>query len=235
MNNKRQNLIVALDVSSIVEAERLIDVLSPVVKLFKVGSQLFTSSGPDIVKSIHRRGAKVFLDLKFYDIPNTVSRSIRSAADLGIFMLTVHTLGSRQMLKEAVRCLANTNERPLLIGVTILTSFDEKTIREIGIERSLKEEVMALVVMAKEEGLDGVVCSGQDIGFIRQRFKKDFLIIVPGIRPMGSSRDDQRRIITPGEAVSEGADFIVVGRPIIQNPDPLKAAKKILAVIEKKC
>ncbi|MEA3328663.1 MAG: orotidine-5'-phosphate decarboxylase [Candidatus Omnitrophota bacterium] len=235
MENKREKLIVALDLDGFSEAEKLIDLLLPVVKIFKVGSQLFTGSGPDIVRAINRRGAKVFLDLKFCDIPNTVARAVKSAADLGVFMLTIHTLGARQMLKGAMRSLSafDRSKRPIILGITVLTSLDKDALREIGINRPLSEQVISLAAMAKEEGLDGVVCSGRETGLVRRQFKNDFLIVTPGIRPAESARDDQKRVITPSQAINkEGADYIVVGRPIIKAPDPLKAARLILREME---
>jgi orotidine-5'-phosphate decarboxylase len=237
MNSKEERLIVALDVKDFSEAEKLVDLLLPVVRIFKVGSQVFTGSGPEIVKAIHRRGAKVFLDLKFCDIPNTVGQAVKSAADLGVFMLTVHILGSRQMIREAVKSLGviAEDQRPLLVGVTILTSLDRDALKEIGIERPLAEQVMALAVMAKEEGLNGVVCSPEELGLVRKRFKKDFLIVTPGIRPGKSDWHDQKRVMGPQEAIRKGADYIVVGRPIVQSPDPLEVAKAILAEMETGC
>ena len=230
MNNK---LIVALDVDTMTEAERLLDLLLPEVKIFKVGIRLFTACGPKIVKMISSRGAKVFLDLKFCDIPNVVSRAIESAAGLGVFMLTVHILGSRRMLTEsmkAVRSIARA-QRPLIIGVTVLTSFNQDALREIGIEKPLIDEVLSLALIAKQEGLDGVVCSPREVAPIRRQFKKDFIIVTPGIRPAGSQKDDQQRTMTPKQAREEGVDYMVVGRPIIASPDPQKSARRILTEI----
>ena len=234
MKNKKEKLIVALDLDSFSEAERLLDLLLPIVKIFKVGSQLFTSSGPDIVRAIHQRGAKVFLDLKFCDIPNTVSRAVKSAADLGVFMLTIHALGARQMLREAMRSLSGfaQGKRPIIVGITVLTSLDKEALREIGIKRPLSEQVISLAVMAKEEGLDGIVCSGREVSLVRQKLKKDFLIVTPGIRLAKNTPDDQKRIMTPRQAMDAGVDYIVVGRPIIKDPDPLESARLILADME---
>ena len=181
MNNK---LIVALDVDTMTEAERLLDLLLPEVKIFKVGIRLFTACGPKIVRMISRRGAKVFLDLKFCDIPNVVSRAIESAAGLGVFMLTVHILGSRRMLTESMKAVRSIAEaqRPLVVGVTVLTSFNQDALREVGIEKPLIDEVLSLALIAKQEGLDGVVCSPREVALIRRQFKKDFIIVTPFFR-----------------------------------------------------
>ncbi len=231
MNDK---LIVALDVDTMAEAERLLDLLLPEVKTFKVGSRLFTVTGPEIVKRISSRGAKVFLDLKFCDIPNVVGRAIESAAALGVFMLTVHILGSRKMLAESVRAVksVNVDSRPLIVGVTILTSFNQDALRELGVEKSLIDEVLSLALIAKQEGLDGVVCSPREVGPIRGQFKKDFIIVTPGIRPAGSQSNDQQRTMTPKQAAEQGVDYMVIGRPIITSPNPREAARRILAEVE---
>lgn len=225
-------LIVALDVDTLDKAKKFVNDLFPLVKIFKVGSQLFTACGPEAVRMIKEKGAKVFLDLKFCDIPNTVAKAVESARDLGVYMLTVHTFGaSRQMLKAAVAA-AKGGGGPLVMGVTLLTSLDRKVLKELGITRSLTNEVIALAKLAKDAGLNGVVCSPREIVYIRRRFKEEFIIVTPGVRPKGLSSDEHRRVMTPAEAIRQEADYIVVGRPIIESKDPHKATEEILAEIK---
>jgi len=214
-----ERLIVALDVDNLEEAKRLVDILYPNVKIFKVGSQLFTACGPEAVRMIVKKGAKVFLDLKFHDIPNTVKKAIVSAAKLKVYMLTVHLSGGKDMLGAAVSIA----DRPKIIGVSVLTSESKE---------DTKDKVLNLAKLAKAAGLDGVVCSAQETNMIREACGKDFIIVTPGIRPEGYVIDDQVRITTPKEAVKAGADFIVVGRPIIKAENPKEAAVKILKDIE---
>ncbi len=230
----KDKLIVALDVSSSKEAEKLVKTLSPVVKIFKVGKELFTSVGPSVVHMVHSHKAKVFLDLKFHDIPNTVAAACEAATRLGVFMLNVHALGGKQMLFSAVQAVHKTAVElkctpPLLIGVTVLTSLSEKDLTDVGIKVKLKKEVEKLTLLSKACGLDGVVASAQEIEIIRKAAGKDFLIVTPGVRPLWASKGDQKRVMTPREAIEKGANFIVVGRPITQASDPKDAAKKILA------
>jgi len=222
-----ERLIVALDVDQIEKAEKLVDILIPYVRLFKVGSFLFTAEGPKVLDMVARKGGKVFLDLKYCDIPNVVSKSVRMAQRHGVFSLTLSILGGRTMLEEA----ALVHPRPLLWGVTILTSLDALDMKELGISREIGEEVIALAKMAESAGLEGVVASPLEIEPIRKATRKDFTIVTPGIRPIAreqSLRDDQKRVMTPGEALRKGADYIVIGRPIIESPDPVAAVKSIL-------
>ncbi len=228
----RDRLIVALDVKSLKEAEDIVDKLIPEVKIFKVGIGLFTLCGPDAVKLVHDKGAKVFLDLKFHDIPNTVAHAVRSAAQLGVFMINLHALGGSEMMKKAIKMIGASQNRPKLLGVTVLTSMDETAIAEVGISRGLGEEVLSLAKLVKDSGLDGVVVSPKEISLIRQNLGKDFIIVTPGIRPAWADKTDQKRIMTPGEAVKAGADYIVVGRPILEAGDPVKAAMKIIKETE---
>lgn len=232
-----EKLIVALDVRSLSEAEGLINRLIPTVKIFKVGLGLFTLYGPEVVRLVQRKGGKVFLDLKFHDIPNTVGYSVRSAARLGVYMVNLHTLGGMEMMRQAV-CAAKDEakrsklDKPKILGVTILTSLSEGEIKEIGVERKLDEEVLHLAIMAKQAKLDGVVASPKEVSLIRKRLGRDFIIVTPGIRPnWAKSKGDQKRIMTPKEAIKAGADYIVVGRPIIEAKDPLGAAKRIIKEI----
>jgi orotidine-5'-phosphate decarboxylase len=214
----KDKLIVALDVDSEKRAKELVDMLCSEVKIFKVGSVLFTLSGPSIIKYINGKGGCVFLDLKFYDIPNTVKNAVGAATKLNVFMLTVHIGGGREMLEGVVGVV----NRPKIVGVTVLTSKSQK---------DAKDKVLDLAKLAKDAGLDGVVCSVHEALAVRKLCGRDFLIVTPGIRPKDSAVDDQKRTATPSEAIKAGADFIVVGRPIIQAENPLLAAQEILKEI----
>ncbi len=228
-----ERIILALDVSTYGEAVNVLDRFGDHIDIFKVGSELFTSVGPKIVEEIHSMGKKVFLDLKFHDIPNTVSNSALAVAQLGVFMFNVHTLGGSEMMQRAARTLSefaleNNVRRPKLIGVTILTSTDENTLKnDIGIQVNMNTQVKHLAGLAQRAGLDGVVASAEEAGVIRSRFGKDFLIVTPGIRPSWASADDQKRALTPGEALRRGSDYLVIGRAITAQSDPLNALKRI--------
>lgn len=230
-------LIVALDVPGLAEAEKLVKTLSPTVQIFKVGKELFTSAGPEAVKMVHAYKGKVFLDLKFHDIPNTVGSACEAAAKLGVFMMNVHAIGGKNMLISAVQSVHNTplegkTGHPLILGVTVLTSMTDRDLKEVGVSKKVKEEVEGLAVLVQQCGLDGVVASGQEIEIIRKAAGKNFLIVTPGVRPIWAAHGDQKRIITPKEAIEKGADFVVVGRPITQDPNPREAAEKILKEME---
>lgn len=230
-------LIVALDCSEPSEAEGLLELLSPVVRRFKVGNQLFTAAGPAIVNMVLQKGCELFLDLKLHDIPSTVGRASRQITKQGVWMFNLHTLGGLEMMKEARRCSEAEaknlgGKRPIILGVTVLTSMDEATLRsDLGIHRALEEEVLHLAGLAKEAGLDGVVASPGEIGIIRKSLGKEFIIVTPGIRPKGWMSDDQKRVATPREAKDYGADYIVVGRPIVRAEEPLRAAQEIIEEI----
>lgn len=215
-------LIVALDCGTFDQAKKLIDTLCPKVKIFKVGSPLFTACGPKIVESINKKKAEVFLDLKFHDIPNTVAHAVRSATRLNVKMLTLHISGGADMLKAAVQSVAEEAgrfkmQRPLLIGVTVLTS-----------QEASPEDVFRLANMGLNCGIDGVVCSVRETAFLRANIKKDFVIVTPGIRSNKAAADDQKRTATAQEASSAGSDFLVVGRPIVEALDPLKAVRDFM-------
>jgi orotidine-5'-phosphate decarboxylase len=225
MENK---LIIALDTDDMVVVGQLVDRLSAVAQIFKVGSQLFTACGPGVIKYIQQRGARVFLDLKFHDIPNTVSHAIEAACRYNPLLLTVHTLGGSQMLRAAKEARDHTNAGTKLLGITILTSLDKGQLEEIGLSASVNEEVSCLAQMAKATGLDGIVASPQEVNLLRQSLGENFIIVTPGIRPAGPMGDDQRRTMGPKEAVLAGSDYLVVGRPITQAQDPLIAAQKII-------
>ncbi|MBN2097832.1 MAG: orotidine-5'-phosphate decarboxylase [Candidatus Omnitrophica bacterium] len=224
-------LIVAIDTDNLQVAEELVDKLVSVVKIFKVGSQLFTACGPQVLQMITQKGAQVFLDLKFHDIPHTVSHAVEAACRYNPLMLTIHTLGGSQMLRAAVAGRNHAGSSTKLLGVTILTSLDKGQLEEIGLSASVNEEVLCLAQMAQGAGLDGVVASPQEAGLLRPSLGKDFIIVCPGIRPSGPMDDDQRRTMQAKNAIAAGADYLVVGRPITQSPDPLAAANKILEEI----
>lgn len=230
---EKVSLIVALDVDTIKQEERLIKLLVPYIKTFKIGGQLFTSCGPKAIELIKGYGAEVFLDLKFHDIPNTVRAASKVITRYGVFMFNVHTFGGTEMMSAAIEGATEEAEvlgidRPKVLGVTVLTSMENSLLKDIGIKKDIKEEVLELAGLAKRSGLDGVIASPQEIDLIRQRFGKDFLIVTPGIRLEGSfSNDDQKRTMTPREAKESGADYIVVGRPIIKAKDPLEIVTKI--------
>jgi orotidine-5'-phosphate decarboxylase len=225
-------LVVALDVDSEEKALGLVERLKGAVNIFKVGSELFSSCGPHIVEEVRRRNAKVFLDLKFHDIPNTVARSSAAAARLGVFIFNVHALGGYDMMKKAAEAAREESRKlktppPMVLGVTILTSFDEIGLKKVGINDNMETQVLKLARLAKEAALDGVVASPSEIRPIRESLGKDFLIVTPGVRPSWAAAHDQKRIATPAEAVAAGADYIVVGRPVTEADDPLMAARRI--------
>ncbi|MFH1189159.1 MAG: orotidine-5'-phosphate decarboxylase [Candidatus Omnitrophota bacterium] len=229
----KEKLIVALDVDTAEKALSLVEALKSDVRYFKVGLELFSSCGPSIVRDIGRAGCRVFLDLKYHDIPNTVSKSASSVTVPGVFMLNVHALGGHDMMKkaaEAVRQAADRSkiDRPKVIAVTILTSMDEMALKKAGISDTMDAEVLKLAGLAKEAGLDGVVASPLEAKRLREAFGGDFLIVVPGIRPEWAASGDQKRFATPLEAVKAGADYIVVGRPITEARDRKEAARRIL-------
>ena len=192
----------------------------------KIGSQLFTSSGPQIIKELNSLGFDIFLDLKFHDIPNTVYEAVKSAADLGIWMVNVHASGGRAMLEASKKALEGFDQPPLLIAVTVLTSLSEDSLNEVGI-KDLSEQVLRLAELTNECDLNGVVCASTDVQAIKNRFGKDFITVTPGIRPNDSKVNDQNRISTPSEAVKNGSDYLVIGRPITGSENPTKALEEI--------
>jgi len=228
--NARDRLIVALDVPKAEAARSLVERLAGRVGLFKVGSQLFTAAGPDFVHEIVARGEKVFLDLKFHDIPNTVAGAVASASRLGVSLLDVHGLGGRAMLEAAVGALPAMGTR--LLAITILTSHDDASLDQVGVNGSVAESVRRLALLARHAGLDGVVASPHEVALIREACGPDFLIVTPGIRPSGAAHGDQARPATPGAALRHGADYLVVGRPITAAEAPEAAADAIVREME---
>jgi orotidine-5'-phosphate decarboxylase len=228
-------LIVALDVDTPAQALSLVQELREVAGMFKVGSTLFTLAGPQIVRNIVNSGAKVFLDLKFHDIPHQVAGAARSATELGVSLFTLHASGGTEMMRRAVDAVAETTERldttrPKVLAVTVLTSIDAQTLAEIGISSTPEESVMRLVKLAEQAGVDGVVASPQEAAQIRHAVAPQFLIVTPGIRPASNNAtDDQRRVSTPAAALAAGANYLVVGRPITAAADPAAAARQIVA------
>lgn len=230
-------IICALDTTDIEQARRLCRAVTGHVGAVKLGLEFFTAHGAAGVQTIQKTGVPVFLDLKFHDIPNTVAGAVRAAARLGVWMLTVHTLGGRDMLKAAVDAAKDESAlrglaAPLVVGVTILTSMDAKDVAEIGVSRDIEHQVQHLAALAHGAGLDGCVCSPHEIGVIKSRVSPHLKLVVPGIRPLTSSTDDQKRTMAPARAVEEGADYLVIGRPITQAANPASAASAILADIQ---
>ena len=222
-------IIVALDFPDAATAVAMADRLNPIQCRVKVGKELFTAAGPLVVEKLQNKGFEVFLDLKFHDIPNTTAGAVRSAAELGVWMVNVHASGGRRMMEQARAELERYSgkERPLLIAVTVLTSMEEVDLREIGIEASPQEQVLRLARLTQQSGLDGVVCSAQEAKLLKQELGAEFKLVTPGIRPASAEVGDQRRILTPADAIAAGSDYLVIGRPITQAADPLAALSRI--------
>ncbi len=222
----RDRLIVALDVPKVDAARALVDRLAGRVGMFKIGSQLFTAAGPDFVRELVARGEKVFLDLKYHDIPNTVTHAVASACRLGVSLVDVHALGGKAMMEGAVAALPALGTR--LLAITILTSHDEASLGHVGLGGGLHDAVRRLALLAQEAEVDGVVASPHEVALIREACGAEFLIVTPGIRPAGTGHGDQARAATPAAALAAGADYLVVGRPIIEAGDPAAAAAAIV-------
>jgi orotidine-5'-phosphate decarboxylase len=224
----RKRLIVALDVPDAASAIRLVDQLDGACQWFKVGLELFVAAGPAVVESLAARGYSVFLDLKLFDIPNTVAGAVRSATALGVKMLTLHAAGGPAMLAAARAALDGVAHPPQLLAVTVLTSMDQAQVNAVGLDRSPAEQVAVLARMGLEAGMCGFVCSPQEVAALRSLAGPEGVLVVPGIRPAGAAIGDQKRIATPADALRQGASYLVVGRPITQAPDPAAAANAIL-------
>jgi len=233
----RERIIAALDVDNPAAARSLLDELRGEVGAFKIGLQLFTAAGAAFVREVAESGVKIFLDLKFHDIPNTVASAAVEAARLGVWMFNVHALGGQEMMRRTVSAVDEVCERenlarPKVIAVTVLTSLNRETLKEIGIETPVENEVGRLAKLTADNGLDGVVASPLETGLIREAVSaKDFLIVTPGIRPFNATNDDQKRVMTPAEAIAAGSDYLVIGRPIVQAKDRVGAVNEILANI----
>lgn len=228
----RERLIVALDVETLEEASQLVEVLSDDVDVFKVGISPFTGFGQPLLDKLEEKGKKVFLDLKVHDIPNTVANAAEQAAKKNVFMMNFHCLGGPRMLEAAARGAKRVETSPILLGVTILTSMDSDEMKAIGLEGEVEEKVLEFASFAKEAGLTGVVASAKEAKAIKEKLGKDFVVVTPGVRPEWASKGDQKRVLTPKKAIEEGADYIVVGRPIIKAEDPALAARKIIEEME---
>jgi len=225
----KEKIIFALDVNGLEEIDRYAGMLSGKVGMFKVGKELFTSTGPEAVRTVQRHGGQVFLDLKYHDIPNTVAKAMVEAARMGVQLANLHALGGAEMMETAATAVRKEfgDARPRLLAVTILTSSTEETLRGVGIDHPVQDMVVRLAKLAQNAGMDGVVASPLEIGMIRKACGPDFLVVTPGVRPSFASVDDQKRIMTPAEAVTEGADYLVIGRPIAKADDPRAAAELI--------
>lgn len=232
--NADPRIIVALDYANAAEALSIVERLSPQLCRLKVGKELFTRTGPELVRGLIGRGFDVFLDLKFHDIPNTVAQACRAAAELGVWMVNVHAQGGRKMLGAAREALADgaDGRRPLLIAVTVLTSLATEDLAEVGLAGTPADNVRRLATLAQACGLDGVVCSPQEAADLRQRLGSDFRLVTPGVRPAGAALDDQRRVMTPAEAIAAGAHYLVIGRPITQAPEPLAVLERLHAEVD---
>ena len=223
-------IIVALDMDhkSALEFANKID---PQDCRVKIGSQLFTARGPKVVKELKNLGFEIFLDLKFHDIPNTVRKAVETAIEMGVWMLNVHSLGGKEMLKAAYEAKEKASIKPILIGVTMLTSLDNKSIKQVGFELNIEDQVLLLADLCQKEGLEGVVCSPNELVLLREKVNKDFLLVTPGIRSLKVENDDQKRTSTVSEAIGKGADYVVIGREITTDIDPNKKIQKILETV----
>src|SRR3954465_4562844 len=227
----RDRLIVALDVPHAADARKLVQTIGDTASIYKIGKQLFTSEGPGLIRDLVSSGRKVFLDLKYHDIPNTVASAVRSAAELNVAMLTVHASGGSKMLRAAAEAATQSASKPLVLAVTVLTSMADEDLHEIGVAGSAQEQVLNLAKLAQRGGVGGLVASPNELKALRQAVGLEMKIVTPGGRPAGSDKGDQARVATPADAIANGADYIVVGRPIPGAPDPAAAAKAILAEI----
>jgi len=223
-------IIVALDI----ESERALELakkLNPQECKVKVGSQLFTADGPIIIEKLNELGFDIFLDLKFHDIPNTVKKAVEEVIKMGVWMLNVHSLGGKEMLRAAYEVVEKASIKPLLVGVTVLTSLNDKALKEVGLGLNTEDQVLLLAELCQAEGLNGVVCSANELSILRKYLDKDFLLVTPGIRAREIEKDDQKRISTASEAISNGADYIVIGREISNEIDPSKKIRQILETV----
>jgi orotidine-5'-phosphate decarboxylase len=228
MISPRERLIVALDVSSSTEAQKIVAGLGGSVQTYKVGMQLYTAEGPQVVRDLVAAGKRVFLDLKYHDIPNTVAAAVREAARLGVSMLTVHASGGTKMLRAAAEAAREKSSGAQVLAVTVLTSMDEQDLTSTGVPGQVVDQVVRLASIAVKAGCAGIVSSAQEVRTVRARLSGDYLAVTPGVRPVGSAHGDQARVVTPAEAVAAGATHIVVGRPITAAANPALEAEKIL-------
>ena len=220
-------VIVALDYANLADAKSLVSKLNPDYCHLKVGKELFTSTGPAFIDYLHSKHFKVFLDLKFHDIPTTVKKACEATSQLGVWMINVHASGGSSMLEAALEGINKSNQPPLLIAVTVLTSMNQKMLEEIGVTTKLEDQVLRLAKLAETSGLNGIVCSAKDLEFLKNQLHKSFLYVTPGIRMTGDASNDQVRTLTPIEAIKAGSSHLVIGRPITQSANPSEALEKI--------
>src|SRR5271165_5284804 len=232
MLQARDRLIVALDVSSAAQARQIVQSIGEAATTYKVGKQLFTAEGPQVVRDLVSSGRKVFLDLKFHDIPNTVAAAVKAAAELRVAMLTVHASGGSKMLRAAADAASQSPARPMVLAVTVLTSLSDSDLQELGICGNVVSKVLRLGALAQTAGCGGLVASALEARELRRELGEGFAIVTPGVRPAGSTAADQARVVTPQDAIAAGATHLVVGRPILDAPDPARAAEQIVQDIE---
>lgn len=228
ISSERTPVIVALDFANEMDTLNFVRCLDPSLCQLKIGKELFTATGRSLVEKLVNQGFKLFLDLKYHDIPNTVAQACKVAAQMGVWIVDMHVSGGRRMMEAAANAVANETHRPNLIGVTVLTSMEESDLREIGLTQSPQELVLQWAKLAQSSGLDGVVCSAQEASILRQNLGQDFLLVTPGIRlDTANNQDDQRRIMTPKQALEAGSSYLVMGRPIVQAADPVAVLREI--------
>ena len=232
MSETRERLIIALDVPTAAAARQIVAAVGETASFYKVGKQLFTAEGPSVVRDLVASGRKVFLDLKYHDIPNTVAEAVRAASRLGVSLLNVHASGGSKMLRAAAEAAAQSETKPKVLAVTVLTSLSDADLQEIGVAGRAMDQVLRLAQLARANGCLGVVASAHEAKEIRREIGEGFLIVTPGVRPAGADLNDQARHVTPAEAIAAGATHIVVGRPIIAAADPAKAARRVVEEME---
>lgn len=228
MRDSRDRLIVALDVSSAAAARKIVAAVGDCASAYKVGLQLYTAEGPEVVRDLISSGRRVFLDLKYHDIPNTVAGAVAEAGALGVSMLTVHASGGGRMLRAAAAAAGTASNRPLVLAVTVLTSLDDEELVKLGVRGGVVDQVLRMGALALSNGCGGVVASALEAQSLRDELGKEFAIVTPGVRPAGSAHGDQARVVTPAEAIAAGATYVVVGRPITEAPDPAEEARNIV-------
>ena len=231
-SNTHSPIVVAMDFDDPAACLKLASQLKPAQCRLKIGKELFTTAGPGLVESLMNKGFDVFLDLKYHDIPNTVAKSVKAAASLGVWMVNVHASGGLRMLEAAREAVEQSANKPLLIAVTVLTSMNQDDLQAIGIAHSPEQQVMKLAALTQQAGLDGVVCSAMEAAVLKAEFGQDFCLVTPGIRPANSASDDQRRIVTPQSAMLNGSDYLVIGRPITQAATPSLTCDAIYQSLE---
>src|SRR4051794_15402872 len=232
MDARKDRLIIALDVSRASEAQKIVNQIEDAASTYKVGKQLFTAEGPQVVRDLVASGRKVFLDLKFHDIPNTVASAVKNAADLGVSMLTVHASGGTKMLRAAAEAAASSKAKPTVLAVTVLTSLNDEDLQELGLPVGVADQVLRLAGIARMAGCTGIVASAHEARSLRRNLGDGFAIVTPGVRPAGIEVGDQAPVVTPAEAIEAGATHIVVGRPVTGDPNPKAAAQRILEQID---